>query len=529
MSWIRNPSDELALGQGCSFSEAEGLRVVGFVEEFCKQSRGRWAGTPLTLMDWQRDFLMRLFGWRGPEGRRRFRTAYLEVAKKNGKSTLLSALAVYLCIGDRERGAEVYLNAVDREQASIIFDEAARMVNASPELSKRLEVIASRKRIVDPVHNGRIVANSADVPSKDGINAHGIIFDEMHRLKSRDLWDIMEYAGAAREQPIRIGITTAGDATEGVWYEQREYSERVDAGVIPDVSHLGVVYRALEGDDLDDPATWRKANPSLGETIREDDFARELREAVQSPVKFANFKRLRLNIVSAGDSAYVDIADWDACGGSHECGMDDPCYMGIDLSQTQDLTALVCLVGEPAGGFDVFARFWLPEDGIELLERRHRVPYRQWAADGYLTLTPGNVIDYEFVRAEVNALAAGQPPTRILMDPYNATKLGLELKEQDGLPIEYLRQGFLSLGDPTRELHRLILSRRLRHEGHPILRWHVANCVAEQNAAGSMKLSKKKSRHKIDGAAALVNAVAAATSGADDGRSVYEDRGILVL
>lgn len=526
MTWIRNASDELAVSQGCYFDEAAGARPCEFVERFCRQSKGRWAGQRITLLDWQRDALMRLFGWRNAEGLRRFRSLYLEVAKKNGKSTLLSALAVYFLVGDGEGAPEIYLNAVDREQASIIFDEAARMVEWSPDLRKRLEVIKSKKRITDPIGHGRIVANSADVPSKDGANASHVIFDELHRQKDRLLWDIFEYAGASREQPLRISITTAGEECDGIWHEQRDYSERVNAGLSPDTTHLGIVFRARDEDDIDDIETWRKANPSLGITISEADFLRELLEAKAVPTKLANFKRLRLNIVVRGESQFIDVKAWDACGAPAVGGDDAPCYMGLDLSQTQDLTALAILIGDAEDGFDVIARFWLPEDNIADLERQHQLPYRAWADAGLITLTPGNVIDYAFVRAEVNELAGKHDVRKIMADPYNATKLGIELKEEDGLPIEFLRQGYLSLSAPTKELLRLILGGKLRHGGHPILRNHVSNAVAEQDAAGNIKLSKRKSKKKIDGASALVNAIAAAT-GENEEPSVYQTRGVL--
>lgn len=523
---LRNPSDELALSQGCYFDEAQGERVIRFVERFCRQSKGRWAGQPLTLLDWQKDFLLRLFGWRRPGGLRRFARAYLEVAKKNGKSTMLSALAVYLLIGDKEGAPEVYLNAVDREQASIIFDEAARMIAKSPELAGRLEVIKSKKRITDPVGNGKIVANSADVPSKDGVNASGIIFDELHRQKTRELWDIFEYAGASREQPLKISITTAGEEADGVWHEQREFSDKVNAGVIPDISHLGVVYRAFEEDDIDDPETWKKANPSLGITLKEEDFARELAEAKVFPAKLANFRRLRLNIITRGDSAFCKPEDWEACFSTVRPDAGQPWYGGLDLAQNQDLAAFVRLTCQDDLVY-VTARFWLPEENIEELERQHQVPYRTWADQGFIELTPGNVIDYSFIRAEVGRMGDSGGCLKILTDPWRAEQLGLQLREEDGFPIETVRQGFESLGGPTGELQRLILGKKLRHDGNPILKWHLSNAVAEQDAAGLIKLSKRKSKKKIDGAAALVNAVAAFTSDENGGRSVYETRGIL--
>lgn len=533
--WIRNDSDRAAIERGFYFDEERGKDVCDFIEAFCRQSKGRWQGQPLTLLDWQRDFLMRLFGWLDKDGRRRFKSFYLEVAKKNGKSTLVATIALYLLLVDAlvsgipDGAPEVYLNAVDREQASIVFDECARMVKASPELDSRVEIIASKGRIVDPIGYGKIQKNSADAPSKDGVNASGCLFDELHRFKSRELWDVFKYAGASREQPIRGVITTAGEEEEGPWFEQRQRSEQIHDGTIVDISHLGVVYRADTKDDVDDPATWRKANPSLGVTITEAQFKADLEEAKRTPTEWANFLRLRLNIVARGDTQFLTAEQWAACGGPHLCSPGEPAYGGLDLSQTQDLTAFAMVVGDPQDGFDVHVRFWLPEDNIVDLEQRHQVPYRTWAEAGFIELTPGNVIDYAFIRAEIVALANQWSLRKILADPYNATKLGVELKEQDGLPIEFLRQGYLSLSAPTKELLRLTLGEKLSHNNHPILRWHAANCVVEQDAAGNIKLSKRKSKKKIDGMAALVNAIAAATSDDDAGPSNYEQPGSLFL
>jgi phage terminase large subunit-like protein len=527
--WIRNRSDELAVEQGCWFDENAGQFVCDFIEEFCRQSKGRWAGQPLTLLDWQRDFLMRLFGWMMPNGKRRFRRAYLEVAKKNGKSTLLSALSIFLLLCTLEGAPEVHLNACDKEQAGIIFDEAVRMVESSPELAKRLEVIKSDKRIIHPKGNGKIQANSADVNKQDGLNPSTIIFDELHRQKTRAMWDVFEYAAVARDEPLTISITTAGEEEAGVWFEQREYSEKVNAGVIPDISHLGVIYRALETDNLDDPATWAKANPSLGETIRLEDFKREHAEAKAVPTKWNNFRRLRLNIVSRAAAKFIDLAQWDQCQGPHVHPRGESAYGGLDLSETDDLSALAILIGDPEL-FDVRMWFWLPENNIVELERKHQVPYRTWADQGLITLTPGNVIDYKFIRRQINEVAGDWALNKLLIDPYNAVKLSIELKEEDGLPVEQLRQGFLSLNGPTKELRRLVRGGRLRHAGHPILRWHASNAIAVEDDAGGLKLSKAKSKKKIDGMSALVNAVACATSGdPDESSSVYDTRGIITI
>lgn len=529
--WIRGPADERAIEQGCYFDEEAGRFVVDFIQTFCRQSKGRWSGQPLTLLDWQVDFLMRLFGWKRPNGLRRFTRAYMEVAKKNGKSTIVSALLLYFLLGDGEGAPECYCNACDRDQASIVFDEAARMVRASPELSMRLQVIDSRKLIVDPVGHGKIRANSAESGSKDGLNPHVTIFDELHRQKNSDLWEVFEYAAAAREQPLTISITTAGEDTSGVWHEQRQYSEDIIAGRVADISHLGVVYRADPKDDLDDPAVWRKANPSLGETIDEAKFRAEWEEAKQVPRKRANFLRLRLNVIAAGAAKFVDPEIWKENGlvpVDPAALAGAPCWAGLDLSSTNDLTALALVFGDRDEGFDVLMRYWLPGDNIAELEAQHRRPYRAWADAGLITLTPGNVVDYAFIRREINDLAGAFALRKLLADPFNATQLTLEMRESDGLPIENLRQGFLSLSDPTKQLDRLIRARKVRHGGHPILSWNAENAAVVADTADNIKLSKKRAAGKIDGLAALVNAIAA-TSGDDAGPSVYETRGLLTL
>jgi phage terminase large subunit-like protein len=533
---IRNPSDALAIAQGCHFDESAGVRACEFITRFCRQSKGRWGGRPIELMGWQRDLILRMFGWRRADGTRRFRSVYVEMPKKNGKSTLVSALTLYLAVAEGERAPEVYLNAVDREQAGIVFEEACRMVEASDSLNRRLAISRYHGTITDPARYGKIQKNSADAPSKDGVNASAVIFDEIHRFKNRDLWDVMTYAGISREQPIRIVITTAGEECEGVWHEQREFSEKVNAGVVENWTHLGVIYRARteadpEGpDDLDDPATWRRANPSMGVTMSEADFAAEFAEArAKGGAELANFLRLRLGIVARAEGKFVDMVAWGECSGFPEAPADAPCWMGLDLSSGDDLTALVLLTRDDEGGFDVQCRFWLPADLIGELERRHGQPYRSWALLGYIRLTPGNTIDEREIEAQVLELAEGRNLVKVLLDPWQARRLGTELQDTHGLPVEFIRQGYASLSEPTKRLRDWIVGRRLRHGGHPILRWHASNAVSVQDPAGNIKLDKARSRKKIDGMAALVNAAAGVILSPEAEPSVYEHRGLLLI
>jgi phage terminase large subunit-like protein len=532
-SWIRNPSDELAVSRGCYFDERRGARAVGFLEKFCRQSKGRWGGEPLKLLGWERDLILRLFGWRRADERRRFKSVYVEVPKKNGKSTLVSALVLLLDVADGEQAPEIYINACDRDQASIIFDETKRMIENSPAFLNRFEVVDSRKIILDPVNKGKIRANSADVAKHDGVNASHVIWDELHRQKDRELWKIFQYAGITREQFLRIVITTAGETETGPWFEQREYSKRVNAGTVEDIHHLGVIYAIEEGEDVEDPKVWKRVNPSMGELFTVDDFALDFQKAKEEGSdEVANFLRLRLGRVGGRSTSFVDLETWDRLALPVLPAGDRPAYLGLDLSSVDDLTAAVRLVGDEEGGFDVVCRFFLPEALAGDLQRKHKAPYLRWAEEGWVDLTPGEVVDYGYVRTVVrDQFLTGVNIRKVVSDPFNAYKLAIELRDDDSLPVEFLRQGYLSLSPPTKDLLRLIRSGKIRHGGNPVLRWMIDNARVEQDAAGNIKLSKHKSRGKIDGMAALINALAGSTIKTGDGmeRSVYEDRGVLVL
>ena len=536
---VRNPSDDLAVAQGCYFDHNGGEKVCAFVERFCRQSKGRWSGQPIKLIPWQRDLIMRGFGWRKANGRRRFKTIHCEIPKKNGKSTLISSLAIELAIQDGENAAEIYLNAVDRKQADIVFEEACRMVEASPQLTDRLNISRYHGTITDPKRYGVIQKNSGDAPSKDGANASGVIFDEIHRFGiNREMWDIYTYSGIAREQPIKIIITTAGDEAEGVWWELREHSQEVNMGLRPDTTHLGVIYRANTdadfggADDLDDPETWKKVNPSMGFTMSLEDFRADYQTArTKGGAEWANFLRLRLGIVMRSEGKFLQITEWDACGGWEQLDLSTSCFMGLDLSSRDDLTALVILTGNAEDGFSAQARFWLPSERIAELEDRHGQPYRVWAEEGFIRLIPGPVILNEYIEREIVEIAAARNLKGLFIDPWNGLDLANRLLNVHGLPVEFIRQGYASLNDPTKRLKDLILARMIRHGGNPILRWHAMNCVEVKDAAGNVKLDKKASRKKIDGMAALVNALAAAIArgDADSSSSVYESRGLLTV
>lgn len=527
-SWIRNRGDELAVEHGCYFDQAAADHVVSFLETECHLSEGRWAGQPMRLLAWQREAVPRIYGWKRPDGRRRFRWVYVEIGKKNGKSPLGSGLAMYHLVADGEGGPSIFINGCDRSQTRIVFAHAANMARQSPSLAGLLEVIDSDDRIVCEANYGRIQAGSATVEAKDGLNASLVLNDEIHRWRDRKLWNVFRHAGASREQPLSISFTTAGDTTQALWHEQREYAEAVNDGRIPDTEYLGIVYRADPKDDIDDPRVWRKANPALGETLDPDQFGAELARAKRSPDEFNEFLRLRLNIVAGSSDKYLPPDVWARGNTPPRPLSRRPTWIGIDLSAVNDLTAVVAIQGSEAEGFDLHPWFFLPEGGIERLEHAHGRPYRAWAEAGFLTLTPSMTVDYAWIIDRVVAIASSTDTRGIYLDPWNGVATYTALQDRHGLPVEMVRQGPISLNDATKQLQRHAIEGRIRHGGHPVLAWHASNAVARTDHNGNVALSKERSSGKIDGLSAAVNAFVGIGTHDDtqDGPSIYETRGV---
>jgi phage terminase large subunit-like protein len=510
---IHLPSDAAALELGYSFDPVAADHVCDFIEAFCCHSTGRFAGQPFLLEPWQRDFLRSLYGWKRPDGTRRFREAYLEVPKKNGKSTLLAAMALYGLF--EEPGAEVYPGAVDRAQAGIIFNECAKMVRASPALSKHLEIVESKKRIVFAARNAFLSAMSADVPNKDGLNSSLTILDELHRFASPALYDVMKYAGAARAEPILAIITTAGHDRKSICYELHERALAAIAGTAEggDIEFLAVVYAAGEGDDHDDPATWAKANPSMGQVLKEDDFAKAHKEAKLLPRLWAAFLRLRLNVWTEQVTRWIPLDRWDALAedaSTWDLGK-AKCYAALDLSSTTDLTSLSLFFPGKAGEkARTLTYFFIPKETAEARARADKVPYLEWIRKGHMIPTEGDATDHDAIRLRLGELAGRHKIVQVGIDPWNAQQLAAQLA-QDGFDVVFIRQGFGSLSGPSKAFERLVLAGELAHDGNPCLRWCVANVAVEQDAAGNIKPSKRRSPERIDGVVSTVMATGLAS------------------
>ncbi|MGF7429594.1 terminase large subunit [Thermoanaerobacterium thermosaccharolyticum] len=511
------------------FDENAANRAVIFFERYLKHTKGKWAGAKFELMDWQKNDIIRpLFGWKRKDGTRKYRTAYIEIPRKNGKSTLSSGIALYLLFADNEYGAEIYSAAADREQAAIVFEIAKAMVEASPALKKRAKIY--KRSIVVPKTMSSYKVLSADAPTKHGLNAHGIIFDELHAQPNRELWDVLTTSTGAREQPLVVAITTAGYDKNSICWEQHDYARKVLDGIIDDPSFFAYMAAADENDDWRDPKTWKKANPGLGQTVKLEYLEQEAKKAEQIPAYQNTFRRLHLNQWTQQDERWLDMAAWDATAGVVNANklIGHECYGGLDLASTTDIAALVLLFPMDNGNYHILPYFWIPEANMKERIIRDKVPYDAWARDGFIEATEGNVIDYGVIRKRINELGRIYNIKEIGHDPWNATQLSLEL-DGDGFTMVPIRQGFASLSSPTKELMNLVLSKKIKHGGNPVLRWMADNMVVKQDPAGNIKPDKSKSTEKIDGIVALIMAIDRATRHKEDKKSVYEERGIITL
>jgi len=533
--WLRSDLDWQAAKLGYWFDIDAAEHVRQFCRRFVRHSKGRWAGQPFELLDWQwRDVVAPLFGWKRPDGRRRYTHAYIEVPKKGGKSTLWAALTLYLLVADGEAGAEVYIAAADRDQASIIFSESANMVEASPNLASRLQVVRSTKRIISPLSNSLLKALSADVPTKEGLNASAVLFDELHVQPNAKLWETLEYACLSREQPIQASITTAGEEAGTICWEQHEYALDVNRGLIEDLHFLGVIYAADPEDDWTAPATWKKANPSLGETITLEGMEADCIKAQSSPRRTANFKRYRLNLWGEGAEAWLSLDAWDACGQipvDIEALKGRECFGGLDLSTIRDISALVLLFPDTDVGYYVLPHFFIPAERMQARKDKDHVDYPLWVRQGFITATEGNRIDYKAIRNRVNEYGKLYSIRDIGFDPWNAEHLCQELAEDDGFSMVEYRQGYRTMSGPSKEFEACVEGCQLAHGGNPVLRWMAGNARVRQDDNENIMPSKAKSRERIDGIVACIIALGRALADDDEtgGPSVYEERGVVTI
>lgn len=523
---------DLATGEqrGIWFDERAAEKAVGFFE-LLPQIKGEWGtGAPLTLQPWQAFIVGSLFGWkRRADNMRRFRTAYNEVARKNGKSTLSCGIGILLAFFDGEPGAEVYAAATKRDQAKIVWNDAAAMVKRTAGLRARIR--AYRDNLHSEATASKFEPLGADADTLDGLNIHGAIVDELHAHPNRKVVDVLETATGARRQPLIFYITTAGFDRHSVCWSHHDYSVRVLEGTVEDDTWFGFIAGLDDGDDWRDPAVWVKANPNLGVSVKVDDLERKAKRAQEVPTEQQEFRRKHCNEWTESETRWLDLDAWDRCSGKPAADADldgRVCYAGVDLSSTTDLTAAVLVFPDEDGGYDVRCRVFVPEDNIRRRAEKDRVPYPVWVEQGLIEATDGNVVDYDVVEARLKADAERYDLREVAIDRWNSTSTQTRLTEA-GITVVPFGQGFASMTAPTKELERLVMDGKIRHGGNPVLRWAVSNAVAQFDAAGNVKLAKDKSTDRIDPVIALVMAIGRAMVHPAEQGSVYESRGVLWL
>jgi phage terminase large subunit-like protein len=509
--------------------KAENIRL--FFQHCLSHVQGIRAGEPFTLSEWQyHDIILPLFGTLGTDGLRRFRTAYIEIPRKNGKSTLAAGIALALLFADGEQGAEIVSAAADREQASIVFDLASRMVQGNPVLSSRCQVL--RKEIITRKGN-RYRALSADAYTKHGLNCSGIIFDELHAQPNRELWDVLTTSVAARAQPLTMAITTAGHDRSSLCYEMHMYARGVKDGSIIDPTFLPVLYGAGDGADWKSPETWRSANPGYGISVRPEYLEQAAAEAAMSPARELAFRRLHLNQWTDTVTRWLAPDAWDRCQSQRPELAGRVCYGALDLSSSMDLSAFVLAFPLDDGTIWLEPFCWAPRGALKNRERTNRQRFDQWASAGFLTVTDGDVIEYEAVYEKIKSLAQQYRIIDIAIDRWNCAQLAQQMMT-DGLSVVAFGQGYASMSPAAKDFEALMISEKLRHSGHPVLRWCSGNCSIEADAAGNIKPSKGRSSEKIDLLVASIMAVARARVGEAGGAqktvpSIYESRGLALI
>jgi phage terminase large subunit-like protein len=507
-----------------------GAAAVKFLN-LLQLTEGRFAGQKAWLQPWQARLVQRIYGDVAESGRRRVRTVYAQIPRGNGKTTLCGGLALLHLLGkaESEPAGQVIIAAGDREQASICFNSARRMVQADPRLARITTVTDSLKLIRHPKSDGILKAISSESYTKMGMSISCLICDELATWGTgdRDLYNTLVSSQGKREAPITIIITTAGVGRGSVCWETYSYARRVVAGEVTDPTFLPVLFEVEAGTDWRDRKAWVEVNPAISSGFRSlEEMEVSAARAEHLPAQVASFERLYLNRWTDGAAEpWLDLTIWDE--GALELDLEEidpgtPAWIGIDLSSTADLTAVVALIERGADEFLVLPKFFVPENGVRRRSERDGVNYSLWAEQGLITATPGSVVDYGIVESYVEELAERFRVEAIAIDRWNSTATTTRLLEA-GLPVIRFGQGFASMSPAVKETERLILSRRLAHDGSPVMRWCLSNVAIEQDAAGNVKPSKARSREKIDGAVALAMAVGVA---ATEGRhtSVYAER-----
>lgn len=511
------------------FDRAKGERIAKFGTLFV-HVKGPLGGQSLTFEPWQSFILTCVFGWVWKHtGKRRFRRAYIEVPRGNGKTTISVIPALYMLAADKEAGAEVYSAARIRDQAKVAFSIAHQMVRKNPAFASELGVDPLAHRIIQQNSASFFEAVSSDADSLDGKNVHFGLIDELHAHRSRDVYDAIETGAGKRDQSLIWAITTAGSDKTGICYEQRNITVNLLKGVFVDESYFGIIYTIDDGDDWTSEAVWRKANPNFGVSVEAQNLASMCAKAQQSPASQASFLTKHLNIWIQTDQALYDTRAWDKCGDATldiEDFIGKPCRIAADLATKTDIAAVVLLFDDPDNKRVVaFPRFYLPEAAIA---DSRNASYRAWSLDHHIIETPGDVTDLARIEADIRDDLSRFQVIEIGFDQWQAQQMINSLLADRANVVEF-RQVLANFSEPTKELDSLMRTGSIAHNANPALSWMVGNVVGHYDAKENVYPRKERPENKIDGAIALIMALGLKLKGEIASPSVYETRGFLDL
>lgn len=515
--WVRNDSDREAVRLGCTFDLQAASRVRSFMRDVCLHTTGAEAGTPFELLPWQWNRVVApAFGWKMPDGTRRFKEVEVWIPKKNGKSTLMAAVALYLLIADGEYNAKIYGAASDKKQAAMIYDTVVSMYKINPDLLPILKLRKSQKLILYPRRDSSYEVLAADGFRNEGLNIHGLLFDEMHAQRDRKLWGALRYGSAARRQGIRFIVSTAGEYDEeSLWWERFHEAKKVQESEKIDIHLLPCVYAMEPDEDPYDPEVWKRVNPSWGKTVNAVEFARDAEQSKQNNANAVEFKRYRLNYTMAVVTSWIPKEYWEACRLQVLPTPDAQAvtYLGIDLAEVTDLCAVVDLTalprepGDTADAYAVTPAFWAPYEptGLHLSNVQR---YDRWTEQGLLHRVPGNVVRYPLVIAHVMAVCRAKNVRAVGIDRYIAMQFAADLADElkaAGLATEVVLAPYTTMGmnEPTKALEVMVYDKRILHDGNPVLRYMFNNLKTTSDTSGNRKLDKGNKRAKIDGFAAI--------------------------
>ncbi len=497
-----------------------------------QHSKGKWAGQCIDLEPWQMFILWCVFGWKRKDGTRRFKVAYNEVARKNGKSTFAAGIGLYGLVADGEEGAEVYSAATKMDQAKIIHQEAIRMVRRSVSLKKRCGVHVNNIHIDST--SSKFEPLGADAKTLDGLNPHMATIDELHAHPDSAVWDVIRSAIGARTQPLMFAITTAGFNTQCFCKQQRDYAANVLNGTVDDDSIFAIIYTLDEGDDWKDENVWIKANPNIDVSVSRDDMREMCKEAVESAEKRNNFLTKKLNIWTTQHISYFNIEKWNACP-THGKVLRDfanrKCIIGLDLSSKLDISASVAYFPNADGSYETLEFYYCPEENARIRAKKDRVPYLTWADKGFLKLTPGSKIDTNYIVSDIVKMFHTCDVEMMGFDPWGFAAFQ-DMLENEGVSTKNLievRPIIQHLSEPTKELAADILEGKVIHSGNPVTTWMIGNTVVYVDPNDNVRPVKNKSTEKIDGVLALLTAKAIQMQQKPAGPSVYESRGVITL